>query len=72
MKGPAMTIRVNDQPREVADRATLLDLLQELALAGRKGVAVAVNDTVVPRGDWPARPLAASDRVLVIQATQGG
>jgi len=67
-----MTIRVNDQPRRVADSATLFDLLRELALAERRGVAVAVNDTVVPRIGWPARALAEADRVLVIQATQGG
>jgi sulfur carrier protein len=67
-----MTIRVNDQPRAVADAATLQDLLVALALAERRGLAVAVNDEVVPRGAWPKRPLAESDRVLVIQATQGG
>jgi len=67
-----MTIRVNDQPRHVALGATLLDLLRELALAERKGVAVAVNDSVVPRSEWPARSLAEADRVLVIQAAQGG
>ena len=67
-----MTIRVNDQPRSVALGATLLELLRELALAERKGVAVAINDTVVPRLMWPAHALAESDRVLIIQATQGG
>lgn len=67
-----MNIRINDQPRDVAPGATLLDLLRELALAERKGVAVAINDTVVPRATWPKHGLAESDRVLVIQATQGG
>jgi len=67
-----MTIRVNDQPRSVADLATLQDLLRELALAERKGIAIAINDTVVPRRDWLSRALAEADRVLVIQATQGG
>ena len=67
-----MTIRVNDQARRVAPSATLHDLLHELALAERRGVAVAVNDTVVPRAEWPARALAEADRVLVIQAAQGG
>ncbi len=67
-----MTIRVNDKTRSVADSATLFDLLRELALAERKGIAVALNDAVVSRGDWPARVLSESDRVLVIQATQGG
>ncbi|MDO8540646.1 MAG: sulfur carrier protein ThiS [Opitutaceae bacterium] len=67
-----MNIHVNDQPRRVAPGATLLDLLRELALAERKGVAVAINDTVVPRTTWPVHALAESDCVLVIQATQGG
>ena len=67
-----MTIRVNDQPRSVADLATLQDLLRELALAERKGIAIAINDSVVPRRDWPLRALVEADRVLVIQATQGG
>jgi sulfur carrier protein len=43
-----------------------------MGLADKKGVAVAVNGAVVPRGDWAARELAEADRVLVIQATQGG
>ena len=67
-----MQILLNDQPREVAPRATLAALLAELGLAERKGVAVAINDAVVPRSAWAARSLAAGDRILVIRATQGG
>jgi sulfur carrier protein len=67
-----MMIRVNDQPREVDATHALADLLRDLGLADRKGVAVAVNDEVVPRATWATRALAASDHVLVIQATQGG
>jgi sulfur carrier protein len=67
-----MTISVNDQSRSAVLGATLLDLLRELALAERKGVAIAVNDTVVPRATWPTHVLVEADRILVIQATQGG
>lgn len=67
-----MTIRLNDQPREIAAGLALFDLLRDLGLAERKGVAVAINDEVAPRATWPTRTLAASDHVLVIQATQGG
>lgn len=65
-------IHVNDQPRELAAGATLADLARDLGLAERRGVAVAVDDAVVHRADWPARPLTEGSRVLVIQATQGG
>ncbi len=67
-----MTIHVNDQPRTVNDGAQLADLLRELGLAERKGVAIAINDDVVPRAAWSTRALADGERVLVIQATQGG
>ena len=71
-KGGALMVYVNDKPRALAAATTVLALLRELGLAGRKGVAVAVNGVVVPRGDWPSRALATEDRLLVIQATQGG
>ena len=68
----AMTVRVNDKPLAVPDTTTLGQLLDQLGLAGRNGVAIAVNDVVAPRSGWPARRLADGDQVLVIQATQGG
>ncbi|MSU65055.1 MAG: sulfur carrier protein ThiS [Opitutus sp.] len=67
-----LTVYVNDQARTVAAMTSVGALLRDLGLAERKGVAVAVNGSVVPRGEWPVRTLAADDRVLVIQATQGG
>ena len=67
-----MTVSLNDQSRALADGARLADLLRELGLAERKGVAIAINDEVVPRSTWPTRALADGERILVIQATQGG
>ena len=68
----AATILVNDRPQALAAGATVAGLLQELGLSGKQGVAVARNGEVVPRSAWAAQALAADDRVLVIQATQGG
>ncbi len=67
-----MNVRVNDKPHAVADVATLHDLLAELGHAAKRGVAVAVNDSVVARSGWALHKLAEGDRILVIQATQGG
>ena len=67
-----MIIRVNDQPREIVSGTVLAELVRELGLAERKGVAIAINDEVAPRSTWAARALEESDHVLVIQATQGG
>jgi sulfur carrier protein len=38
----------------------------------QRGLAVAVNDEVLPRGEWPERALAPGDRVEILQAVQGG
>ncbi|MBN8217370.1 MAG: sulfur carrier protein ThiS [Spirochaetes bacterium] len=65
-------IYVNDEPRKIEADATLHALLLELALAERKGIAVAVNDEIAPRERWGERALAPGDRVLILQATQGG
>ncbi len=67
-----MNITVNDEPRALPAAATLETLIAELGLAGRGGLAVAVNDSVVPRARWAGQTLAEGDRVLVIRATQGG
>ena len=68
-----MTIHLNDQPRTVPADARLADILRELGYtADRKGVAIAINDEVVPRSQWPVRVLVEGERILVIQATQGG
>jgi sulfur carrier protein len=66
-----VTVRVNGGPREVAAGLTLDRLVASLTTAAT-GVAAAVNETVVPRGQWPATPLGDGDRVEVLTAVQGG
>ena len=67
-----ISLRVNDELRTFSAPITLLGALRELGLSERRGIAVAINDVVVPRSVWPTRQLAEGERVLVIQATQGG
>ncbi|MDQ6522713.1 sulfur carrier protein ThiS [Nocardioides sp. LHD-245] len=67
-----MTITCNGEPVAVA-AATVADLLERrLGDPRPAGVAVAVNEEVVPRGDWPVRRLAEGDVVEVVTAVQGG
>jgi sulfur carrier protein len=67
-----ITVRVNEAARTFSAPITVLGALRELGLADRKGIAIAIDDGVVPRSLWPTRPLANGEHVLVIQATQGG
>ena len=67
-----MKLTFNDEARELPDSTSLQALLAELGLDSKKGLAVAVNQAVVPSSEWGATGLSEGDDVLVIQATQGG
>lgn len=65
-------ITVNGQPRELAG-ATVALLVDELGVpAQARGVAVAVDGEVVPRGAWGATEVADGASVEVVTAVQGG
>jgi sulfur carrier protein len=67
-----MTITVNGAATELAG-ATVADLLVARMDDPRpSGIAVAVNEEVVPRDDWPKWPLADGDVVEIVTAVQGG
>jgi sulfur carrier protein len=66
-----MTVFLNGESTELADGASVLDALDALG-APRTGVAVAVDGSVVRRGDWAGTALAEGARVEVLTAVQGG
>ncbi|AJP01643.1 sulfur carrier protein ThiS [Streptomyces leeuwenhoekii] len=66
-----MNVLVNGEPREVAP-GTALDALVRTLTRAPSGVAAALNETVVPRAQWPVTALAEGDRVEVLTAVQGG
>ncbi|WP_324783753.1 sulfur carrier protein ThiS [Streptomyces sp. H51] len=66
-----MNISVNGELREVPPGTALDTVVRALAPAS-SGVAAALNETVVPRAQWPSTPLAEGDRVEVLTAVQGG
>jgi sulfur carrier protein len=66
-----MTVIVNGRTRDLPGGTTVAALVVLLG-AAPTGVAVAVNDTVVPRGGWESVRLCEADRVEVLTAVQGG
>lgn len=66
-----LSVTVNGERRAVARGTTLAALVAELTDA-RGGVAAAVNEHVVPRGQWTATELGEGDRVEILTAVQGG
>jgi sulfur carrier protein len=68
-----MKVVVNGETAELADGATVEAALRELDVeAPTRGVAVAVDAEVVPRGRWAAHELQEGARIEILRAIQGG
>lgn len=65
-----MKISVNNKP-VTTEAAHLGMLAAELALPER-GVAVAINNKMVPRDLWEQTPLSGNASVIIIKAACGG
>lgn len=65
-----MKIRINNKETDV-QAESLLDLAKELSLPER-GVAVAVNNHMIPRTDWQQTALKDDDNIVIIKAVCGG
>ncbi|WP_411069760.1 sulfur carrier protein ThiS [Streptomyces sp. cmx-4-25] len=67
----SVSVSVNGEARVLSGPVSLDALVATLTVAP-SGVAAAVNETVVPRGEWAATLLGDGDRVEVLTAVQGG
>lgn len=66
-----MELTVNGALHRLPGGSTLADLVGAVTDQER-GLAVAVNGEVVPRGGWQVTVLRDGDRVEVLSAAQGG
>ena len=67
-----MQITFNNQVIDIDNNCTVLQLLILQNLADKQGIAVAVNNQVVPRAQWPHVQLDYNQSVIVFTAAQGG
>ncbi len=67
------SILLNGERTSIDDGTTVEQLLGRLDLPSEgRGVAVAVDAEVVPRGEWPRRVVGDGAQVEVVTAIQGG
>ncbi len=67
-----MNIYVNNKPHAVNEETTVTQLLEVLQPGVQKGVAVAVDNQVVPKAEWEQYRLQPECRITLIKAAQGG
>lgn len=67
-----MEIFVNNQPIQTEEQTSLLAIVNSQVGENSKGLAVAINEEVIPKNEWEKTILNQHDQVLIIKATQGG
>ena len=65
-----MRLRVND--KEVETGASNLSLFSQEQNLQTTGIAIAVNNRMVPRREWDSYTLHEGDSILIIKAVCGG
>jgi len=67
-----MDIRLNGEPHRFQGMS-LIDLLAAQAIDQTKpGIAVAINDAIVPRAEWASATLNQGDAVEIVRPHSGG
>lgn len=66
-----VTIFLNEEERTVGSNTNISELLHQIN-APTVGIAIAVNSTIIPQSIWTQTHLKQNDKVLIVQATQGG
>jgi sulfur carrier protein len=68
-----MWVVINDEPRELTTGTTVAGVVASIpGTPEGRGVAVALDGEVVPRGQWQRTELTDGARVEIVVAVQGG
>lgn len=67
-----MEVTVNQQNYIVPDDCNLQTLLADILQRPDRGLAIAINQNIVPKTQWGTLHLNSGDNIIIIKATQGG
>ncbi|WP_419698459.1 sulfur carrier protein ThiS [Mucilaginibacter sp. NFX135] len=67
-----MEITVNQQSYQVTDVCNVQQMLAIVFDAMPNGIAVAINQAIIPRANWADYQIGPQDQIVIIKATQGG
>ncbi len=67
-----MTITINNQPYNFSENSSLENAINSLSLDETKGIAVAINETIIPKNKWCETILQHEDKIIIIGAVAGG
>lgn len=67
-----MNIQINNEQKVIPEGTTVQEVVISILQLNPSGMAIAINDSIVPRHLWESSILQINDRMLVIKASKGG
>lgn len=68
-----MELKINNQTKHFSTVNLTVQALLDLEIPEKQnGIAVAINNIVIPKSNWNSHPIQETDDILIISATQGG
>lgn len=62
---------LNGEKMQTEEDTHLIGLTRHLKLP-ESGIAIAINEEIIPKARWEKQFIKAADKVLIITASQGG
>ncbi|MFN8237246.1 MAG: sulfur carrier protein ThiS [Chitinophagales bacterium] len=67
-----MTITINNNQYTFDENTSLAQAIETLQLEETKGIALALNEAIIPRSKWNETVLTNEDKIIIIGAVAGG
>ena len=67
-----MTIFINNKSFDLPENTILSEALKTAGINHFEGIAVAVNNHIIPKTNWDNHAVSENDSLTIIRATQGG
>ncbi|TDQ11339.1 sulfur carrier protein ThiS [Pedobacter metabolipauper] len=67
-----MEITVNQKNYHLQETCSVEHMLSVVLQTEAKGIAVAINQSIISKSSWPNHIVNDGDSVMLIKATQGG
>lgn len=68
-----MELKINNQIKQFPLDSLTVQALLDLEIPEKQnGIALAINNSVIPKSNWNTHLIQETDDILIISATQGG
>ncbi|MDR0970953.1 MAG: sulfur carrier protein ThiS [Bacteroidales bacterium] len=67
-----MKIRVNNREKILPENVSIAKMLEINNLKEKEGIALAINNDIIPKEEWENTILKDGDSIIIINPTCGG